>query len=190
MTPWFDQIGLVYARRHDEVEAARSAFLSQRQAIVDHLMDVCFKQLGTTCQFERGKASDGWEVIWLEGSHATARRELANKTKHQSGLSLGIGHDPYFLSSEGGCFGFGAYLFFAMGEGSYAKMKTQLSATFPVDYVDEPGSRGAFLRTAWITPVAERFALESFEQSVRELPEAFAVADKVVSTAYAKLKGG
>jgi hypothetical protein len=191
MSTWFDEIGLVYAKKHDEVEAARLAFTSQRQRILDHLVDIASQGLAmASVEFQRGNVDGGWETIWVLGTHANARRKLANKEKYQSGICFGLDHDPYFVMNEGGCFGFGAYLFFAMGDGSYQGSKDKLAKVgLPTDYVYERKSRGAYLRSAWIVPTDERFSLQAFEQAVAALPKLFAGADGVVANAYTSHKG-
>jgi len=187
---WFDQIGLTYAKNFDEVETARSAFTRQRQVLLDTLAKVCESALENTSfkPFERGKPEGGWETLWGSGKYASARKQ-AGTGERQVAVCFGFDHDPCFVNSEGGRFGFGAYLVFKMNKKRFEQMRSAIVGVgVPSDYYAEDSA--AYLRTAWITPNDERFKLDAFEDELSKLPELFAKADEAIGHAYIKLKFG
>jgi hypothetical protein len=189
-TPWFDDIGLAYAKHHDEIEAARSEFTVQRQALLDRLVKVGESAVNnkSSLPLERGKVEGGWETLWLTGKYTRAKHE-AGSSGRRSGLCFGLGLDEGFASQHGGCFGFGAYVFFQMSPARFAQLRpTIVSIGAAVDYYRKEDS--VCLRSAWVTPGTERFRLDVFEEEVAQLPELFAKADEAISHAYIKAKSG
>lgn len=187
---WFDAIGLTYAKNFDEVEAARSAFAQQRQAMLDTLVRAFESAFDGTAfkPFERGKHEGGWETFWLTGQFAKAKMN-AGTGPRQTAITFGLDTDACFVTADGGQFGFGAYLLFKMSKRRFEQLRPAItSVRLPFDYYAE--DRNAYLRTAWITPDDARFALDAFEEEVTKLPELFAKADEVIGPTYHKLKFG
>jgi hypothetical protein len=189
-TPWFDEIGFTYAKNHDEVEAARSGFILQRERVVARLEEVCLEALSDArASFDLGATEGGWQTVWVNAKHARARRDIVGKTKCQSGICFGFDYDRCFLSSEGGRFGFGTYALFAMGDKSFAHVRPALvKLENPVDYDDT--DQLIYVRGAWTLPAQELFTLEALERKVAMLPALFAKVDEVVANAYIKKKVG
>lgn len=187
---WFDEIGLTYAKNFDEVEAARSAYTQQRQAVLDAL-DRVFESAfdGTTFgPIERGKAENGWETFWLTGQFTKARIK-ADTGPRQSAVVFGLGTDPCFENVGGGCYGFGAYVLFKMNPKRFQQLRLTM-ATLNVSFEYFAEDSGAYLRSVWIKPGDERFQLSAFEEEIAKLPELFAKADEAIGAAYYKLKFG
>lgn len=189
-TPWFDAIGLAYTKHHDEIEAARSEFTVQRQALLDRLVKVGESAVTnkSSLPLERGKVESGWETLWLIGKYAQAKHDAGSHGR-RSGLCFGLGTDEGFVGQQGGCFGFGAYVFFQMSPARFEQLRTTIVSIGAVfDYYRKEDS--VCLRSAWVTAGTERFRLDVFEEEVARLPELFAKADEAISNAYIKAKSG
>jgi hypothetical protein len=190
MSIWFDKIGSTYANNFDEVEAARSAFKQQRQAVLDVLVRACESAFaGTTLGArERGKTEGGWETLWIEGVFSKVKQK-GGAGSRQTAIVFGLDSDACFSSSDGGCFGFGAYLLFKMSDKRFAQLRPAMTSVgLPFDYYSVDSA--AYLRSAWLRPTEERFRLDVFETEVAKLPGVFAKADEMIGAAYDQLKFG
>ena len=187
---WFDDIGLTYAKNFDEVEAARSAYTQQRQAILDALVRVLESTFEPTTfkTLERGKPKDGWETFWVTGQFTKAKVK-AGTGPRQTAIVFGLGSDTSFETDGGGCYGFGAYLAFKMNRKRYEQLRSAL-ASVGVPFDHYAGESAAYLRSSWIRPTDDRFQLAALEEEVTNLPDLFAKADEAIGAAYYKLKFG
>jgi hypothetical protein len=187
---WFDQIGLAYAQNFDEVEAARSLFEQQRETILGRLTTAACEALtGKGLNLDDDTVTQrGWVDIFIAREWTSVR----DKGKRQSGISFGLGVDPWFTQHDGGRFGFGAYVFLRMGEPRFKKLRQPLenAATSNGCVLDYAAGkdRSACLRTSWIVPAAASFTLDAFVDAVLRLPEVFVKTDGALASAYQKSK--
>lgn len=191
--PWLDPIGLAYARNFDEVETARSQFEQQRARVLDRLRDVTRAAWASAATALDGPPAreDGWDTWSITGAWTAVRQSVGRKQHGQSGVSVGLGHDACFAAAGGACFGFGAYVYFAMSPGRFEKTCAALvTAAQPhdaaVDY--DPDGRIAYVRCAWIRPADDGFDLATFEARVQPLPEQFTTLDRALAAAYEQSK--
>jgi hypothetical protein len=188
-TPWFDPIAFAYAKDFDEVEIARAEFETQRLAIVDRLREVAkaaARRAGIK-ESQEPERDDGWDSCFFNGLWTKIRVETGKKPERQSGICVGVDHDPFFLEHGGGRFGFGAYAWFAMSNKRYDKLEAAITTAATAngcvaDYAAPDVT--AYVRCAWLRPGDETFSLEAFEGHTQRAIEVFPKIDEAIATAY------
>lgn len=108
----FGELGLAYARRYADLEAARASFLADRDALLEELATVLLAALGAArSEFDLGR-SDGARFVTHKASEYAAAR-AARKWKSSAGIQLEVrGLDAYRRRER---FGFVASAWFGMG---------------------------------------------------------------------------